>query len=311
MLDVIVTCLPHSDEVTMFPQVRGYYLAKYLAHWGHLRAEFHPLPLPGAECRVLISSEYQAPAAYFEERLEPLLKDVQAERMYCAVTYSLRRDPTHFSRAQCEWFAERGGALVHLPAPEFEPYEHWIGIGVDRDVVGPEPGRERNRILFDFPRSGVEDAASQFDPAFVEAVRGQFPLLVLVGSGPVDSPLRALFDEWVPYGQPHAQYTRRALGGLIAFVPGWEETMGLSTAEAQVAGACIVHSRDQLPDFMLCPEADVRYQAGERDSLVEALAEACSRDATRISVEASVRFDYFAVSRRARRAIGLEPSQEQ
>jgi hypothetical protein len=200
---------------------------------------------------------------------------------------------------------------VHLPAPEFEPYEHWIGIGVDRDVVGPEPGRERNRILFDFPRSGVEDAASQFDPAFVEAVRGQFPLLVLVGSGPVDSPLRALFDEWVPYGQPHAQYTRRALGGLIAFVPGWEETMGLSTAEAQVAGACIVHSRDQLPDFMLCPEADVRYQAGERDSLVEALAEACSRDATRISVEASVRFDYFAVSRRARRAIGLEPSQEQ
>jgi len=260
---------------------------------------------------VLISSEYQAPPAYFEEHLEPLLKDVSAERMYCLIASSLSRDPTHFSKAQCEWFAERGGTLVHLPADEFEPYEHWIGIGVDRDVVRRDPGRERNRILFDFPRSGVEDASSQFDPAFVEAVRGRLPQLMLIGSGPSDSPLRALFDDWVPYGQPHEQYIRRALSGLVAFVPGWDETMGFSTAEAQVAGACIVHSRDQLPDFMLCPEADLRYRAGEQDSLVEALAEACHRDAARISFEATVRFDYFAVSRRARRAIGLEPSQEQ
>jgi len=295
----------------MFPQVRGYYLAKHLRRWGHLDAEFQPLPLADVECRVLISSEYQAPEQYFEEQLRPLLEHVEAERFFCAIAHSLHSDPSHFSKAQCDWFAARGGVLVHLPAGEMEPSEHWIGIGVDRDVVGPESGIDRTRMLFDFPRSAVEDASSGFAPEVIETVRLNFPGLVIAGSGPPDSWVRQFFDEWVPYGQSHREYTRQALRGLIAFIPGWEETMGWPVAEAQVAGACVVHSADQLPDFMLCPEADVVYRRGDVDSLLGALEEATRRDTDRISFEAGARFDYFAVSRRVRRAIGLEPSKEE
>ena len=230
--------------------------------------------------------------------------------MYCLIATSLRSDPDHFSRAQCEWFAARGGVLVHLPADDLEPYEHWIGLGVDRDVVRPQPGMTRDRVLFDFPRSRDEDASAQFDPAMLAVARSRFPELMMVGSGPPDSPLRLSFDAWVPYGQPHAEYTRQTLGGAMAFIPGWGETMGVPVAEAQVAGACVVHSKYQVPDFMLCPEANVPYEAGDPESLTVALAEARHRDTRRISTEAGARFDFFSVCRRTRRAIGLEPLQE-
>jgi hypothetical protein len=59
-LDVLVTCRPHRGvpDLSLFPQVRGYYLAKHLRRSG-LNAEFHPLPRPGLECEVLIWSEYE------------------------------------------------------------------------------------------------------------------------------------------------------------------------------------------------------------------------------------------------------------
>jgi hypothetical protein len=45
VLDVLVTGLPHGEQPVMFPQLRGYYLAKALARSG-LRAEFRQLPQP-------------------------------------------------------------------------------------------------------------------------------------------------------------------------------------------------------------------------------------------------------------------------
>jgi len=304
VLDVVVTCLPHSDEIKSFPQVRGFYLAKHLAHLG-LAAEFRPLPLADVTARVLICSEYQSPVDYFQRELEPRLRDVEADRMFCMIANSLRKDRSHFSREHCEWFAARGGVLVHLPAEEFEPYEHWIGLGVDRDVVAANAATERNRVLFDFPKSWDEDASSTFDVNLLAAARSRLSDARFVGSGPADSPLRPLFDDWVEYGQPHAAYTRAVLDGVYAFVPGWGETMGLPVAEAQTVGACVVWSKYQVPESMLCPEADVRYEAGNAGSLVDALRTARSRDSALIAAQAAARFDFYAVSRRTRKAIGL------
>src|SRR4051812_29746508 len=97
MLDVLVTCHPHAGEPSYFPEVRGFYLAKHLARSG-LRAEFHSLPVPGAECRVLICSEYQCDLDWFERHLAAPLSEIRAERWFCLTEYSLgNRD--HFSRA--------------------------------------------------------------------------------------------------------------------------------------------------------------------------------------------------------------------
>src|SRR5579862_5331293 len=257
MPDVIVTCLPHGDGVRLFPQVRGFYLARALVRFAHLDAVFAPLPLAGVECRVPISAEYQAPPDYFETFLRPDLEKVRADRMYTLVASSFASDPDHFSRASCDWFAARGGVLVHLPAATFSPREHWIGIGVDQEVVGGLRGPRRPRVVFDFPRSAVEDAAASFDEGVLAAVRAELPEYVLAGTGPPDAPVRRHFDEWVPYGQTHAQYVRQAFAGALAFVPGLEETMGWPAAEAQATGACVVHARGRLPDYMVCEEADL------------------------------------------------------
>jgi hypothetical protein len=195
--------------------------------------------------------------------------------------------------------------LVHLPNEEYEPYEHWIGLGVDRDVVDRPLDVERNRILFDFPRSSDEDASAVFDLRLLDVVRGALPDCVLVGSGPADSPLRPFFDDWVPYGQTHAAYTEAALPGVFAFVPGWEESMGLQVAEAQIVGAAIVSTAYQVPDSMLCPHADIHYRADDAAGLVKGLIEARGRNRDLIRAEAAARFDFFAVAKRTRKAIGL------
>jgi hypothetical protein len=304
VLDVVVTCLPHEPELAIFPQVRGYYLAKHLARSG-LRAEFRQLPQPELECTVLICSEYQQPIDAFDRDLRPSIEAVQAERKYCMTAFSLRQEPNHFSRAYCEWFGARGGVLVHLPNAELEPFERCIGLGVDREVVDLPRDVERNRILFDFPRSRDEDASAAFDRRMLDAARAAMAGCVFVGSGPGDSPIRDLFDDWVEYGQTHAAFTQACLREIVAFVPGWGESMGLQVAEAQVAGAAIVSTRYDVPDVMRCPHADIRYRADEPETLVEGLREARRRDHERIRAEAAARFDYFAVAKRTRKAIGV------
>ncbi|MCU1451469.1 MAG: hypothetical protein JWP02_3639 [Acidimicrobiales bacterium] len=305
MIDVLVTCHPHDERIVSFPQVRGSYLAKHLERAG-LRAQFRQLPASGVECEVLICCEYQCTMEWFDTHLAGPLAEIKADRMYCMAENSLSGSPEHFSRPYCEWFATRGGVLCHLLERTREPYEHWIGVGVDEDAVHPaSQGSQRDIVLFDLPRTSSEDAAATFDSQLLGTVRATLPRLRLVGSGPADSPLRSEFDDWVEYGQEHAAYVAAAFSGALAYVPGLEEGVGFAIAEAQVAGACVVWTGYQVHPQMRVPEADLRYETGSPGSFVEALRAAALRDPGRVCEQAGAVFSYAAVVKRTRRAIGL------
>ncbi len=286
----------------MFPQVRGLYLAKHLARAG-LRAEFHHLPLDERASRVLICSEYQCEMEWFERHLAEPLAQAKARRMYCLTAYPIhRRD--HFSYDYCEWFAKRGGVLCHLAVGNLRRREHWIGVGVDTEVVKPSTG-PRETVLFDFPRSSSEDAAAQFNPVSLRNARVALPGCRFVGTGPADSPLRAEFDEWIPYGMPHPLYVERVFRGVFAIVVGWDESMGLAIAEAQVAGAAVVFVPSEIKHWMLCPSAGIEYDRQDVASLAYALEEARIRDNRAIAAEAADKFDFVKVVERVRAATGV------
>lgn len=301
-LDVLVTCHPHDPELKYFPQVRGHYLARHLAASG-LRAEFRQLPLPGLECDVLICSEYQSTVEWFERHLAGPLSKIRARRMYCLTDLPLGGRP-HFSSVYCEWFARRGGLLYHVLDGPSADHEHFIGVGVDHGVI-PRPDASADAVVFDFPRSRRKDAAANFDPAVLAAIRARVPGCRLVGTGPADAVVRPLFDQWVEYGQPHQRYVSSAFSRAFAFVPGWCESMGLSLAEAQVAGACVVSSEGQVKPSMLCAGAGVPYRHGEPASIAEAIVEAGRRSRGAIAAEARSHFDLARVVARTRAAVLL------
>jgi hypothetical protein len=116
---------------------------------------------------------------------------------------------------------------------------------------------------------------------------------------------REAFDEWVEYGQPHPAYVDAAFSGMFALVPSLAESLGLTLAEAQVAGVCIISSEGQVKDWVLCPEATMFYASGEPLSLVEALSEARLRDPIVFREQAATRFDFRDVAAGTRHAIGL------
>jgi hypothetical protein len=303
MLDVLVTCFPHGPTISTFPQVRGYYLAEHLSRLG-VRAAFRQLPLPGLECKVVICSGYQAELDWFDRHLAEPLTAIAAERLFCLTDYSMTEFHEHELKEYSEWFGARGGVLVHLPAKHLEPYEHWIGLGVDGDVV--HPGAGRDRVLFDLPGSHNEDTSAHFDTRTIDAVRAVLPDARVCGSGPRDAAIRASFDEWIDYGQPHAVYAAAAFPGCFAFVPRGE-SLGLPVAEAQVAGACVLHTGYWVRDEMLVEGGGIRYERDNVASLVRGLVQARQRDGAAIRAAALELFDYAAVARRTLRAIGLTP----
>jgi hypothetical protein len=305
LLDVLVTCYPHAPEPSYFPEVRGHYLAKHLVRSG-LQAEFRSLPAPDVECRVLICSEYQCEFEWFETRLAGWLAEIRADRLFCLAECSLgERD--HASRQYLEWFGARGGVLCQRLQEPPAPYEHWIGVGVDVEALGDVDPVDRDTVVFDFARLvRVPDAT--FEAWLVDAVRRRLPACRLLGTGPAGSGVAQLFDDWVPYGQPHPAYIRAVLPRAFAFVTGLlgvKESMGLAIAEAQVAGAAVVLVPGSVKDDMLCPEAAVTYEPDDPESLAAALVEARGRDPATIVAQVAERFDYKEVVRRTRAAIGL------
>lgn len=303
MLDVLVACHPHSEELSLFPEVRGFYLAKHLCRIG-LKARFAHFPAPGVHCRALICSEYQQEMDWFEQYLAGPISEMYAERMFCLTDYPLGRQE-HLSRGYCEWFAERGGVLCHLDDGELGEHEHWIGLGVDAEVVRPDRSGRRDTIVFDFPFNSVKDPAARFDPAWVEVLRRRSPAYRIVGTGRPDAPIRHLFDEWVPYGLSHATYVARLYRHTLALVVGWHESMGLGVAEAQVAGACVLSIEGQVSRCMLCEDAGISYDGSDPSSLADAVAESANRDHGLIRRRACKQFDFARVAERTRAAIGL------
>jgi glycosyltransferase involved in cell wall biosynthesis len=310
VLDVLVACHPHSEELSYFPEVRGFYLAKHLGRLG-LKARFAQFPAPGVRCRALICSEYQQEMDWFEEYLAGPISDIDAERMFCLIAYPLGRQE-HFSSDYCEWFAQRGGVLCHLDDGEFGAYEHWIGLGVDAEVVRPGRPDGRDTVVFDFPFGAfkdpfgaVKDPASAFDPAWVEALRRRSPAYRIVGTGRPDAPIRHLFDEWVPYGLSHATYVAMLYERAVALVVGAYESMGLGIAEAQVAGACVLATEGQVRSCMLCADAGIYYDGSDPSSLAAAVTEAATRDHGLIRRRACEQFDFARVAERTRAATGL------
>jgi hypothetical protein len=301
-LDIVVTCHPHFTEPTIFPQVRGHYLAKHLARAG-LRAEFQQLPLDERRAEVLICSEYQCEMEWFERHLAGPLEQARVGRMYCLTAYPIRRRD-HFSYEYCRWFGKRGGVLCHVKDGRLKRHEHWIGLGVDTDVVRPS-SLSRDAVLFDFPQSGNRDAAAQFDATALRAFRKRLRGCRLIGTGPADSPLRNCFDEWIAYGTPHPVYVEHAYRGVFAFVVGWVEAMGLAVAEAQVSGAAVVYSAGDLRPWMICQSAGVQYDRDDVASLADALEEARRRDGPVIAAEAADKFDFAKVVERVRAATGV------
>lgn len=298
MIDVLVTCRPHGEELLLYPQIRGYYLARHLSQIG-LRAEFRQLPLPGYRCEVLISSEYQSDMAWFAKEMIGLLTEVDADRLYCMTDNTIgTRD--HFSRAVLEWFAARGGVLCMGSEEPPAPFEHWIGVGVDIDVIPTAQG-PRTNVLFDF----ASDSADQFDTRQLDRIRRRLPDVRLVATGPAGTRIEPAFDEWVPYGQPHPTYLAAALDSVFALVLGSGEALGLLLAEAQVSGASVVVGPYQAKDWMLCAAAQVPYRRGDADSLVAAIEESRKRSPELIQRQARARFDFTAVAERTRLAIGL------
>ena len=302
MIDVLVTCFPHTGKVSMFPEVRGYYLAHHLARLG-LSAEFRPLPA-SVECKVVICSEYQQTKDWFDRHLAGPFSDIRADRMFCLADHSLVGRPNDFSNWYCDWFRQRGGVLVHRPSPKFLKGEHWIGLGVDPNVVRPAPDGVRNQVVFDFPMNKRCNTADTFDVGHLDHLRKKYSGLRFVGTGSPGARIRERFDEWIAYGQDHQTYVTRAFARSIAVIPGWVESMGLAMAEAQVAGSCIISAPYGPPEDMLVAEASI-VCGPDIYSLSEAVAEAIRRD-TRVIREAAIeKFGFGAVACRTRAAIGL------
>jgi glycosyltransferase involved in cell wall biosynthesis len=303
MMDVLVTCFDHGSSMRYFPQVRGHYLAHHLRRSG-INAEFRQLPAPSVECKVLICSEFQAEMSWFEKYLAGPLGDIRADRMFCMIDASLFDRPNHFSSDYCQWFRQRGGLLVHRENPRFLDGEHWIGLGVDADVVRPAADGRRDRVLFDFPANHHGNTADEFDVELLEALRKCLPDQIFVGTGTPDARIRNSFDEWVPHGQDHRSYVARLFSGTLAVIPGRDESMGLTMAEAQVAGACIVQAGCGPPRDMITPEASIICER-DPDSIAAALIEARSRDGQDVRRAGMAKFDFAAVAARTRTAIGL------
>ena len=300
--DVVVCCRPYSGSgaIRNFPNVRGFYLAKYLARTG-LKAMFLTYPCSNLACRVLICSDYEGGADWLEKLL-PELGAVKTERFYCMADSSLRgRD--HEAKPMHEWFKARGGVLVHLSGNSVDANEHVTGLGVDTEVVRYDPEATRNVVVFDFPSGEHVEAWKDFRPELLPTLRDALPSCRIIGSGPADAPIRDVFDTWVPYGEEHPCYVR-LFKGCAAFVPGCAESMGLAAAEAQVSGACIACPRGYINEELVCPAANKMYRGGDR-SLVRALRRALTQDPEQIVREASRKFDMLAWAWRVRRAVGL------
>jgi hypothetical protein len=306
MLDALVACHPepHTEDLSGFRAVRGFYLAKHLRKLG-LAAQFALFPTPDLRCRVLICSEYQHTVDWIDEYLAGPIAEINPERTFCLIGYALG-NREHRWRPYSEWFARRGGVLCHLRARGLGEHEHWIGVGVDSDVVRPEGRYGRDTVVFDFPFDpGVKDPARTFDPARVEVLRRRFPGYRIIGTGWPDAPNRHLFDEWVPYGLGHSEYVARVHGRALALVVGWRESLGLVVAEAQVAGACILATSRRVKRSMLCEDAGIHYDGRSPRSLAAAVEEAADRDHELIRRRACAKFDLARVAARTRAAIGL------
>ncbi len=301
MLDVLVTCNPRPKRpwLSVFPQVRGFYLAKYLRRSG-LKAEFLPLSCPGRECRVLVFSEYESHFDRFRQEMEPLLSQVRAERMFCMA--AIAASPGHYSTEVREWFGRRGGgALCHLLARPMGPNEQYIGVGVDREVM-PPPTSNKDTVVFDFRASKTTISWDRFDPKTVDEVRRALPAIRLIASGPPSFPYKEAFDGWWEYGKSHPEYVRVFERGF-AFIPWGKESMGMSVAEAQVSGASIISADQEVFPEMLV--SHVPYLRGNDADLIQAIALARQTDPVSTSNDALVRFDYQRVVQRTRDTIGL------
>ena len=279
--------------MSLFPHVRGHVLAKYLRQLG-VDAEFRALPVPG-HYDVAICSDYQGDARWLELLLSKMI-GLSARRYLCMVDYGISGYRGPQWAPMTDWFAARGGVLCHMREQPLEPWEHFIGLGVD-DVVRFDPTRDRRAIFFDFPTSARRDSSASFAAERLDTVRRAFPEHRLLGSGAAGSAIRDAFDEWLPYGQPHDEYVAR-FADCCAFVPGTPESMGLAIAEAQVAGMAIV-----APDGWVKAEIVVPSARVADDDLVRGLQRAAERDAARIAAEAGERFSPLAMARRALDAI--------
>lgn len=274
--------------MSSFPHVRGWVLADALQRAG-VEAEFRALPVKGA-WDVAICSDYQGDAVWLG-KLQRRMAGLSARRFYCMADCGT---PT-FSRPMIDWFAARGGVLVHLAERPLAPYEHYIGVGV---ASHHDPDASRTDILFDFPKSSTVEAWRQFDPRALDDVRRALPGLTLVGSGAADCPIRDHFDRWVAYGLPHPEYVT-TFTRCVAFVAGWRESMGLAAAEAQVAGAAIAGPPGRIKAEMVVPAAD----ACDAD-LVASLQRARASDHTTIARQAAERFSTSAMAARVLAALG-------
>lgn len=302
MIDVLVCCLAHEGRppLSCYPQIRGHYLAKYLAKIG-LSAEFRSFPCPEVECRVLICSEYQGEAEWLA-LLQRYLAPIRAEKLYCMVDFGLA-GREHFSKPMTQWFGERGGVLSHLSSFPLEPYEKFIGVGVDTEVLKFNPRVERDTFLFDFPASAtMKSWRDYFRLDVFLTARARLRGHRFLGMGEAPAHIREHFDEWVCYGKTHEDFVQ-SFTGCAAFVPGCAESLGLSVCEAQITGACVVHRPREAHPEVLCPAAGILYEDGE--SLVAALQESLARDPREIAAQAEEKFDFVTVAQRVREVIGL------
>lgn len=296
--DVLVTCHRHADVPSSFPQVRGALLADALRRIG-VAAAFAPLPAAPGKAEVVISSEYQLDDGAFARAFQRQLAELAAERYFCLIDESLSDHPDHFSRPYCDWFAQRGGVLFHLPSPRWLPGERWIGVAVDPSVI-PIPAADRRRIIFDYPSSSPGGVPAEV----VDAVAAARPDLVTIGSGYADDRRRTSMKGWVSYGQPHDVYVHTLLCGALAFVVGSNESLGLVVAEAQVAGAVVVHLPDQVKPAMACDGGTLECDTNDPASLLAALDAAAGIDPVALRHAAIARFDPLAMARRVHAAIG-------
>lgn len=281
---ILVFSFPHPGLTWMssFPHVRGRVLAEALARAG-AEAEFRVLPVAGA-WDVAICSEYEGDAVWLGKLQRDMVR-LSAQRLYCMIDGS----PSEFSRPMIDWFAARGGVLVHLSERPLRANQHHVGVGVGD--VRCDPSAVRSEVFFDFPQGGARRGWAH-ERADVEAVRAALPAVTLVGSGAVDAPQREWFDRWVTYGVPHPEYVA-AFTRCVAFVPGCRESMGLAVAEAQVAGACIAGRPGLVSAEMLVPAAD----AVDAD-LVAGVRRAIAADHAAIARQAAARFSADVLARR-------------
>lgn len=274
--------------MSSFPHVRGQGLADALCRLG-ARAEFRALPVAG-EWEVAICADYEGDALWLA-KLQREMAGLAAQRLFCMADRATDGAP---GRPMTDWFAARGGVLVHLATAPLAPHEHHIGVGA---VARFDPDAARTDVLFDFPHSRRVESWRQFDPSTLDAVRRALPGLALVGSGVADCPIRHHFDRWVAYGLPHQEYVA-IFTGCVAVVPGCRESLGLAIAEAQVAGAAVAGPPGRIRAEMVVPAAD----ACDAD-LVAGLRRAVAGDAPTIAAQAAQRFSVVAMAERVLAAV--------